>query len=60
MFNENRNQKIELFNRNMLQEYVLNQHMFQAHVLKKTGRNEIKCTGECTLRMTKKEERKNC
>jgi hypothetical protein len=40
----------------MLQECVLNQHMFQAHVLKKTGRNEIKCKGECTLRMTKKKQ----
>jgi len=32
--------------------------MFEAHVLKKTGRNEIKCTGECTLHMTKKIDRK--
>jgi uncharacterized protein Veg len=32
--------------------------MFQAHVLKKTGRNEIKCRGEYTLRMTKKKGRK--
>jgi len=34
--------------------------MFQAHVLKKTGRNEMKRTGEYTLRMAKKVERKKC
>jgi hypothetical protein len=59
MFNENRSQKIGMCNRNMLHECLLNQHMFQAHVLEKTCRNEIKCSRESTLRMTKKKKERN-